>query len=92
MLKTLKDLKDYHTYYNGDDLNKMILSWIKGQGQYMDVDNINFSKCPKCGGRLEYTYEKTYDCVMCDEIWEDWKLFLIHIFNITEEELKEQEK
>ena len=70
----------------------MVKNWINGEGQFMEIKSICYGKCPKCGGRIDYTYEKNYECNKCENIWDIWELFLIHIFNLTEEDLQEAEK
>ena len=80
-------IQEFITHVKRGDVRSMVLDWIKNPN-YMKVKSIRFNKCPKCNGKLEYTYEKTYDCDKCDEIWEVWELFLIEIFNLTEEDLK----
>ena len=95
-LKTLKDI-EHRIWTNEDDnvfinnqirnnLKQEAIKWVK-QPDYLRIDSINHSKCPKCGGKLEYTYEQTYDCNECNEIWEVWQLFFIEFFNILGEEI-----
>lgn len=95
-LKTLKDLpflfdgtiKENKCYFE-KELKAEAIKWVNGEGQFMKVKSIRESKCPKCGGKLEYSYEKTYDCSGdCEEYWDVWQLFLIEIFNISGEDLK----